>query len=862
MSKAVRIFSIALCFLLLLSAPMQAYAADHDIVLRIISEEGFLNFAKNCRIDSYSADLTVILCADLDLTGYDFTPIPSFSGTLEGNGHTISGLDIQATGSSMGLFRYLTATAVVKDLHLKGSVAPGGSASIAGALAGQNFGTIQNCSFDGKVFGSETIGGLIGINHISGVIENASVSGTVYGNHFVGGIAGNNFGVIRSCENHGAVNTTVEENRITIEDITVDSITNSESAATVTDIGGICGTGTGVVEKCVNYGSIGYPQIGYNIGGIAGSFSGYLDSCINRGSIDGRKEVGGIVGQLEPAVSMIYEEDTLQTLQQQMDELSNATGGIGGNIQSGSNALTAQSQQVEAQLKDAQDALKILIPEDEENPTVPDEATIQAAKNALSSSISDLTGSFSTMAQISQNTFGSVVGSLQGISGQMDAIGNTISSASENMGGGIRDVSDDDTDQDQSAKIRGCFNLGVVQGDWNIGGIAGAIGLENDLDPDSDLQLIGNSSLNFDMELRAVILDCENRGDVHGKKQNVGGIAGWVSMGLVRQCVNTAAVDAAAADYTGGIAGQSSGFLRGCSVKCAITGDAYVGGIAGSGTTVSDCNSIVRIHGATEKYGAILGFMEEATLTSNYYLLMDSDPGAVDGISYQAQAQPLSAEQFFALKSLPDSFHFVTVTFVYDDTNTRRVTLPYGSILSEDLIPDLPQEHDRDTVWSGPIQPGEVVLQDMTFLLESTFHIATLESSLRSDKGLPILLVQGQFQRDAQLAAEALDVPGSVAAWAVTLPKSETAMKLRCYIGTDWDPSQLKLRLRSGGDWQDATFTVDGSYIVFSVTDETDGLQLVAVPKNYAAYYIAGAAFLAVILVVIIALRKRKKKST
>lgn len=861
MPKYIRILCLLLSLVLLCSLSPLAYAQEEDITLRIISTDGFLNFAENCRLDSYSRNLTVILCSDIDLTGTGFTGIPIFCGTFEGNGHTISGLDLNVPGSVTGLFRHLTDTAVIRDLHVSGAVNPEGAGNTAGGIVGSNSGTIQNCSFEGTVSGTDSVGGLVGVNLLSGLIEGCAVRGNVHGNHFVGGIAGDNLGVIRDCENFAQVNTTVEQNEVELENINIDSIINSESAQTVTDIGGICGTGTGVVQNCVNHGSIGYPQIGYNIGGIAGSFSGYIYSCINRGKIDGRKEVGGIVGQLEPAVNMIYEEDTLQTLQQQMDDLSSATNGIGGSIQSGSNALTAQSQQVEAQLKDAQDALKILVPEDTENPTLPDEATLQAARNALSSSLSNLTSSIGTMAQIGQNTFNNVAGSLQSISGQMNAISGTISNASENMGGGIRDVSDDDTAQDLTAKIRGCFNLGHIQGDWNIGGIAGAIGLENDLDPESDLQIIGNSSLNFDMELRAVILECENRGSVQGKKQNIGGIAGWVSLGLVRQCVNAASVDAASADYSGGIAGQSSGFLRNCSAKCEISGDAHVGGIAGTASTVTDCKAIPILSSATEKYGAILGSMDESTLASNYYLVIDSDPGAVDGISYDTQAQPLPVERFFALADLPASFRLVTVSFIFDDSDTRRITLPYGSILGENLIPDAPQANGSDTLWAGPIRPGEQILHDMTFHLESTSHIYTLESALRSDSGLPALLVQGQFQKDAQLAADVLNEPGAVAAWTVVLPESKADMKLRCHIPTDCDPEQLKLRLRSGGNWQDADFTVDGSYLVFAVTDQTDALQLIEVPKNYSAYYIAGAAALAVILILIIAFCKRKKKS-
>ncbi len=861
MRKSNRILCFLLSLVLLSSLSPLAYAQEEGITLRIISRDGFLNFAENCRLDSYSQGLTVILCNDIDLSGADFEGIPIFCGSFEGNGHTISGLNLESPGSGIGLFRYLTDTATVKNLHVSGCVNPGGTGAAAGGIVGTNGGTLQDCSFEGAVSGTDSIGGLVGINLLSGVIDGCQAFGSIYGNHFVGGIAGDNYGVIRNCENHGEVNTTVEQNEVELENINLDSIINSEAAQTVTDIGGICGTGTGVVQSCINHGSIGYPQIGYNIGGIAGSFSGYIYNCINRGNVDGRKEIGGIVGQLEPAVNMIYEEDTLQTLQQQMDDLSNAANGIGGSIQSGSNALNSQSQRVETQLKDAQDALEMLIPKDTDNPTMPDEETLQAARNALSSSLSDLTGSISAMAEIGQNTFSNVAGSLQGVSSQMNAISSTISNASENLGGGIQDVSDADTAQDQTAKVRACFNLGSVHGDWNIGGVVGTIGLENDLDPEADLQIVGNTSLNFDMQLRAVVLDCENRGAVSGKKQNVGGVVGWASMGLVRHCVNAAAVDAASADYIGGIAGQSSGFLRGCSAKCSIAGDTYVGGIAGSGTTVTDCKAILLLEGATEKYGAILGFSEEPDLASNYYLVGDSDPGAVDGISYDTQAQPLPSDRFFALVDLPASFRLVSVTFVFDDLDSRRITLPYGCVLTRDLIPAVPQQSGSDAHWIGPLEIGQQILHDAVFRLESTAHTTTLESELRTGNGLPVLLLQGQFQKDAQLGAAVLPEPGAVAAWTIALPESAADMKLRCRIPDGCDPTELKLQLRVGSDWQDAGFTVDGSYLVFAVTANTNALRILRIGMDYTWYYIAGAAGLVLTLGIVITLCKRRKKT-
>lgn len=864
MSK--RLICLVLCVTMILGSVISVSAQEQKDIFYILNTERFLEFAENCRLDSYSRDLTVMLCRDIDLSGTGFTGIPTFSGTFEGNGHRIFGLQIDAEGSNLGLFRYLTETAVVRDLRIMGFVTPDGSANVIGSLAGNNAGTIENCSFEGKVSGTDSIGGLVGINQLTGVISQSTVAGTVTGHHFVGGIAGNNYGVIKDCENRAQVNTSIEQNDVDLEDITLNSITHSESAVTVTDIGGICGTGTGVIRNCDNYGSIGYPQVGYNVGGIAGSWSGYLNRCTNHAAVDGRKEVGGIVGQLEPAVNMIYEEDTLQTLQQQMDGLSNTAGGIGASIEGGSNALNNQSQQMAQQLKDAQDALKVLMPDEDTGDYVPpDEESIQAAKNALSSSLSELTGSVGTMAEISKNTLGSVVGNLQAMTGQMSAISSTIGTASENLGGSIRDVSDNDTEDDLTAKIQGCHNLGRVQGDWNIGGIAGAVGLENDLDPESDLQIIGNTSLNFDMELRAVILECNNEGTIYGKKQNVGGIAGWISMGLTKGCVNTAAIEGSTADYAGGIAGQSNGFIRHCHAKCFLSGETHTGGIAGMATTVTECRSMISFGSFGEKTGAILGASEAADLQANYYLPIGKDLGAIDGISYAGSAEPLSARKFFELDFLPDNFENITVTFQYDDTTSHHRLFPYGTTLTPEMIPAIPKDKGAEAYWSGDIQPGDQLLFDTTFTLTYTDYVQTLESSEQGHNGPPLFLAQGQFSKDAVLTVSPVDDTGALVSYKLEIPNSKIPVRLRCRMPDGVGADHITLLVQTGTGWQETEYSVDGSYLVFDAPEGTQALRIKEMAVNHTPYILAGtAAATAAILIaaIILIVRRRKTKRT
>ena len=210
-----RIISIALCLVLLLSIALPVYAEEAEekpeiavVELSISTAEEFIAFAENCRLDSYSRNLAVTLEKDIDLSGVAFESVPIFSGSFDGKNNTISGFSIAADGSVQGLFRYLTATAVVRNLSVKGEIHPGGSRNQIGAIAGQSEGQIFNCSFTGQLSGGDYVGGIVGINTVTGIIENCKVTGEIHGDHFVGGIAGENSGVIRSCANHALINTT------------------------------------------------------------------------------------------------------------------------------------------------------------------------------------------------------------------------------------------------------------------------------------------------------------------------------------------------------------------------------------------------------------------------------------------------------------------------------------------------------------------------------------------------------------------------------------------------------------------------------------------------------------------------------
>lgn len=865
MSKKILCGLLTAALLWCLALPVFAEEAGQEaVVYSISSREEFLVFAENCRLDSFSQGLTVSLDADIDLAGAEFKSVPIFCGTFLGNGHTIRGLILKGEGSYQGLFRYLTDTALVENLKIEGLLIPEGSGSQTGALAGSNAGTIRNCSFNGTVSGSEQIGGLVGSNTVSGIIEKCSVAGFVSGRHFVGGIAGKNSGVIRECKNDAQVNATVQQNSVALSDITLESLTTSEASNTVTDIGGIAGHSTGVIRSCVNRADVGYRHMGYNIGGIAGTQSGYMADCINYGPVMGRKEIGGIVGQMEPTTLIEYKEDVLQILERQLNSLGSIVNDTAGNIQGGAQGMYAQVEALQDSVSDAEDALLSLIPDEE---GLPDMDTVQAAENALSSSMADMTDTLRGMSAVTESMVGSLSNNLHAIENQMNAMRTTLGNADETLGGSIRDISDEDTEDNLSGKVERCINYADILADLNAGGIAGAMAVENDLDHEEDISVTGSNSLNFSSELRCVIKDCRNKAVVTVGKQNAGGVVGWQSLGLVKNSYNSGSLDAA--EYAGGIAGLSEGYIRSCGAKCFVSAGRHAGGIAGSGSVVTNCLSMVQIKDAAENAGAILGnrkmgyHEEETPVAGNYYLVVGEDNGGIDGISYSTVAEPMTLEEFLTQENLPELFRTVNICFRYESGGESRFAVIPGESFPREKIPQLPPKAGHSAAWKDMEEADlEQVLFDLTFEAEYTAYDGVLSSG--GENGKPLLLIQGGFTSDSVL--EIADYTD-----AVPLEEGQTLLKAKTFSVKDaqyltslrlciydWEAEDQRLLIRGkDGAWRQPETVQDGSYLVAELLEGDNAVAQIQITQVPWTIVICVGVLLAVLLLVVI--RKRKK---
>lgn len=302
---------------------MTLYA--NDTVIHIRSANDLIKLAENCSLDTWSQNKVIELENDIDLTDSVFKGIPTFGGTFHGNGHIISGINMQYSGSIQGLFRYVQESGTITRLTVKGIVKTTGTKKTLGGIVGKNAGLLKNCTFIGDVEGDSYIGGIAGVNEATGKIMACHTQGFIAGEHYIGGIAGQNLGLVLNCNNEAKVNTSEEETSFTLDDlqgIDVTHINDTENTRIKTDIGGIAGFSTGVIQGCQNNGTIGYQHVGYNIGGIVGRQSGFINECKNNGMVFGRKDVGGIVGQMEPSISLEYSKDKVGQLRDELDRLN------------------------------------------------------------------------------------------------------------------------------------------------------------------------------------------------------------------------------------------------------------------------------------------------------------------------------------------------------------------------------------------------------------------------------------------------------------------------------------------------------------------------------------------------------------
>lgn len=277
---------------------------------------------KPSRVEHFEG-VTFTLTRDIKLTepwvpiGIDNTAY--FAGVFDGNGHTISGLDIITSYGGSGLFGYLSGE--VRDLKVKGKNISydSNSGGIAGTLSEK--GKVIDCTNEVTVKGLDKCGGIVG-NNEGGTIEGCTNIADISGTYKIGGIVGENrSGMITKSWNEGKIKSTRRgvatygtggiAGRSVSNDSEVTECSNtgeihSNTEATGGVVGYMNGSGT-VINKCSNTGTINIdikssdkeisPAYAGGIVGISGTNGIMIRNCYNIGMINNPDISGGIIGR-------------------------------------------------------------------------------------------------------------------------------------------------------------------------------------------------------------------------------------------------------------------------------------------------------------------------------------------------------------------------------------------------------------------------------------------------------------------------------------------------------------------------------------------------------------------------------------
>lgn len=460
----------------------------------------------------------------------------AFTGTFDGDGHTIVGL--QANG---GLFGKLGSGAVVKDINIVSSVFTGKDtgASVGAVAAENNGGKISGVSgYGNTVKGSGGyIGGLVGKNY--GGISNSDDHSTVIAgaDTVAGGIAGINGGTFDWSNFEAKIGYI--ENVQSNSAVTTAGLSAGQSAS---NLGGIVGINEKHelsvlgpemdtdINNASAHGVTGKSGSTKTSGGIVGTNNGKLTNVYNESIIHGSEAIGGIAG-----TNVMVDQDDMFASQPTLENIANAVEIIG----------DAGSQNVGGLVG------------------MQDHATTNMGRNTGA-----ITGCTNVGGMVGYNTANSSLNNLEN-SPQATITGITYV-------GGIAGVNEGEISADDQMNL---VNSGEIYGWHNVGGIAGKNSGKID---------------NVNSNINLYVIDEETRNALKGNAvitpnaQFFGGVTGE-NVGIITNATNRARVDASQASYVGGIVGRNTsegekvGQLLGMgnSNEGFVIGKNYVGGVIG-----------------------------------------------------------------------------------------------------------------------------------------------------------------------------------------------------------------------------------------------------------------------------------------
>ena len=283
---------------------------------------------------------------------YNWPPIYPFNGEFNGNGHTISNLqidpdeDINISANDVGLFEHINSEAKISNVGLLNIDIVGGGQRVGGlagsngghisnsyvvntnayrieaeryvgGLVGENAGSIVNSYAIGNVTGSGgvggagrsdgAVGGLVGFNYSEGTISNSRTTSTVVGREDVGGLVGYNNGRITGSHATGSVKEK-QSNDADLGGLVgwnyVDGTIDDSYAIVVIEgsrfVGGLVGDNAG---KVINSHAESRVKGSRFVGGLVGDNAGKVINSHAKGEVSGSwQDVGGLVGRNKQGV--------------------------------------------------------------------------------------------------------------------------------------------------------------------------------------------------------------------------------------------------------------------------------------------------------------------------------------------------------------------------------------------------------------------------------------------------------------------------------------------------------------------------------------------------------------------------------
>lgn len=319
----------------------------------------------------YNLKSNFVLVNDIDLSGYNWIPIPEFSGSFDGKGHAIKNLKMDyviensenksPSDYGIGLFDEIKDLSRIEninleaiDINIKNNVKNRlFGFAVGGITSSCENSLIDNCTVSGKIkindentYVNYMVAGVCATANKSSIINNCTnqvdinVSTSREGHEDMmddttsaGGICASIYdSSISSCINKGNIYAIancrylecggiVGSNYNPKESVHLIPIRNCKNYGDVKALGGYLATTGGIIgvghmsiDSNINYGDISsYANGGGTSGGVIGRMqSPYLQSeikkCINYGNVTSDSVSGGIIGSLPKMDSPIFTE--------------------------------------------------------------------------------------------------------------------------------------------------------------------------------------------------------------------------------------------------------------------------------------------------------------------------------------------------------------------------------------------------------------------------------------------------------------------------------------------------------------------------------------------------------------------------